>query len=199
MKMMTRLHASALATTTTLIALGFFAITPGLAGAQEETLIYKSIGEDGSTVFTDQPAPEATIVKPAPLNMMDSPAKQTPVAVVPVTPAPIPVIQELPLAVIDSVVIDHPLDDQTFIDPNSQILVEFSTTPASSLPVGMSANVLLDDVLVVTGSSYQMPVDVPERGTHQLQVQLVDEAGSVIVESDVIHVHVKQHVAGSAN
>ena len=199
MKKMTRTQAFPLTTATTLIALGFLVITPGLAHAQEETRIYKSIAEDGSTVFTDQPAPDATEVKPAPLNVMDSPATQPTVVAVPRTPLPIPAIEEIPVALIDSVVIEHPLDDQTFVDPQEQILVEFSTAPASSLPVGLTANVWLDDTLVGAGSSYQMSVDVPERGTHQLQVQLVDEAGSVIVESDVIEIHVKQHVAGSAN
>lgn len=199
MKKMTPTQAFHLATTTILIALGFSAISPGLATAQEETRIYKSIAEDGSTVFTDQPAPDATVVKPAPLNVMDSPATQSTAGAVPTSPAPIPVVKEIPVALIDSVVINQPLDDQTFVDPQEPILVEFSTAPASSLPVGLTANVWLDDSSVVTGTSYQMPIDVPERGTHRLQVQLVDEAGTVIVESDVIRIHVKQHVAGSAN
>ena len=180
----------------TLIPLAFLAMFTGSAGAEEKP-IYRSIAKDGSTVFTDQPDPAATLIKPAPLNVMDSPVKPPAVATVPGTPAPAPA--ELPVSVIDNIVIEHPLDEQTFIDPGEQILVEFSTSPASSLPTGTSANVRLDDALVVTGSSYQMPVNVPERGTHRLQVQLVDEAGLIIVESDVIQIHVKQHVAGSAN
>ncbi len=193
MKTMTRIQASSQATVTTLITVGFLAMTSGWASAQE-TPIYKSIAEDGTTVFTDQPAPDATVIKPAPLNVMDSPAAQP---AVPATPPP--ALKEPPTPTIDSVVINHPLDQQTFVDPEEQILVEFSTSPASSLPTGMTANVRLDDGLVVTGSSYQMPIDIPERGTHGLQIQLVDQTGSIIAESDVIQIHVKQHVAGSAN
>ncbi len=196
MKKTTRKQIFPLATAKTIIAMGFLALTSGLAGAQE-TPIYKSIAEDGSTVFTDQPAPEATVIKPASLNVMDSPVAQPAVVAVPATPPS--ALKEPPTPTIDSVVIEHPLDEQTFVDPEEQILVEFSTSPASSLPTGMSANVRLDDVLVVTGSSYQMPVDIPERGTHRMQIQLVDQAGSIIAESDVIQIHVKQHVAGSAN
>ena len=196
MKTMTRTQASFLTTATTLIAMGFLAMTSGLAGARE-TPIYKSIAEDGSTVFTDQPAPDATVIKPAPLNVMDSPVAQPAVAAVPATPAP--VRNEPPTPTIDSVLIKHPVDQQTFVDPEEQILVEFSTSPASSLPTGMTANVRLDDSLVIAGSSYQMSIDVPERGTHGLQIQLVDQTGSIIAESEVIQIHVKQHVAGSAN
>ena len=198
MKKKTRTQVSSLATAMTLIALGVLAEFIGLADARE-TLIYKSIAEDGSTVFTDQPAPDATVITPTPLNVMDSPAARPAGANSTVPATPLPTLEQPPTTTIDSVVIKHPLDDQTFIDPDAQILVEFSTTPASTLPTGMSANVRLDDVLVVTGSSYQMPVDVPERGTHQLQVQLVNQAGSIIAESEIIYIHVKQHVAGNAN
>ena len=198
MKKKTRTQVSSLATAMTLIALGVLAEFIGVADARE-TLIYKSIAEDGSTVFTDQPAPDATVITPAPLNVMDSPVAQPAGANSTVSATPLPALEKPLTATIDSVVIKYPLDDQTFIDPEAQILVEFSTTPASTLPTGMSANVRLDGVLVVTGSSYQMPIEVPERGTHQLQVQLVDQAGSTIAESQVIHIHIKQHVAGNAN
>lgn len=196
MKIMTRTQALPQATVTTLIAIGLLAMTSSPASAQD-TPIYKSIAEDGSTVFTDQPAPDATVIKPAPLNVMDSPAAQTASSAVPVTP--LPALREPPTPTIDTVLIKHPLDEQMFVDPEEQILVEFSTSPASSLPTGMSANVRLDDIVVVTGSNYQMPVDVPERGTHHLQVQLVDQTGSIITESDVIKIHVRQHVAGKSN
>jgi len=45
-------------------------LVSGLSHANE--LIYKSIDSDGNAVFSDQPAPEATIVKSSPLNIMDS-------------------------------------------------------------------------------------------------------------------------------
>ncbi len=198
MKKKTRTQVSSVATAMTLITLGVLAEFIGLADARE-TLIYKSIAEDGTTVFTDQPAPDATVITPAPLNVMDSLDAQPAGANSTVPATPLPALEKPPATTIDSIVIQHPRDDQTFIDPEAQILVAFSTAPASALPTGMSANVRLDGVLVVTGSNYQMPVDVPERGTHQLQVQLVDQAGSIIAESEVIDIHVKQPVAGNAN
>lgn len=196
MKKKTRSQVSSLATATTLIILGLLAMITGGADAQE-TPIYKSIARDGSTVFTDQPAPEATVFKPAPLNVIDSPAAPPADTTPPVVPASVPA--DPAETTIDSVVIKNPQNEQTFIDPESQIWVEFGTSPASALPVGMTANLRLDDALVVTGSRYRMPVDVPERGTHRLQIQLVDQDGLVMAESEVINIHIKQHVAGSAN
>jgi hypothetical protein len=196
MKKTIRRQVQNLAFAASLISMTLLAVVTGLVSA-EQTLIYKSIAEDGSTVFTDQPAPEATIINPSPLNVMDELPAQ-PAATQPATTTA-PASDDQPTTIIDSVIIEHPTNQQTLIDPKEQIWVEFTTSPASSLPVGMTANVRLDNTLVVTGSSYRMPVDVPERGTHQLQVQLVDRAGSIVAESDVIEIHIKQHAARKAN
>lgn len=178
-----------------LIGYSVLAMATGLTVAKE-TPIYKSIAADGSTVFTDQPAPDATVVKPAPLNVMDALATP-PANTTIVTPRN---AEEPTTASIDTVTINQPLDDETFTDQEAPIRVEFTTLPATaSLPTGMTANLRLDDKLVVTGSSYRMSVDIPERGTHHLQLQLVDQTGAIVVESAIIQIHVKQHVAGNVN
>lgn len=191
MKTMIRKHTAPLVTAASLLSFSLAAVFASVTLA-EDTAIYKSIAEDGSTVFTDQPAPDATIIKPPPLNMMDGlPDK-------PANPT-VQTSEEPPPILIDQIIIDHPTDQQTFNDPEGPIWVEFKTSPAESLPTELSANVRVDGVLVVTGNRQRMPIDVPPRGAHQVQVQLVDQSGTIIAESDLVEIFIKQHVAGSAN
>lgn len=165
------------------------------ASAADKTLIYKSIDADGTTVFTDQPAPESTIVTPAPLNVVDqSPATTSSL------PSPQPSSSTTALATtVDSVSIVSPTDQQTFIDPQSDLWVEFSLSPSDTLPDDLRAQVLLDGEVGSTGSSNRLPILIPERGTHSIQIQLIDPQGSVQSESDVINIHVRHHVAGGGN
>jgi hypothetical protein len=253
------------------------------AAESAETLIYKSIDADGTPVFTDQPAPSATLVKPSRLNVMDAP--RTKDASVSGTPAGaeaaaqqsnstdgtggadengtdagsdgaatgstdgMPVAGRDPSAdpdsspeaaqypgsdaaqypssdssseaaqhsssdtdtanpadsersadstTVDAVSILAPLDRQTLIDPEGPVWVEFSISPAAELPKGMTAQVRLNDALVVTGGSTRLPMDVPERGAHRLQVTLVDVSGKAVAESAPIEIYVKlPTVAGS--
>ncbi|ASJ71072.1 hypothetical protein [Granulosicoccus antarcticus] len=191
MKTTTRRHTAPLARAVSLLSLSLLAVFTGLSFA-EESPIYKSIAEDGSTIFTDQPAADATIIKPPPLNVMDAVATKP-------TTAGAPTSGVQPSAIIENVVIDQPTHQQTFNDPKDPIWVQFNTSPAKSLPTGITANIRVDGILVVTGNRHRMPIDAPIRGAHQIQVQLVDESGSIIAESELVEIFVKQHVAGGVN
>lgn len=163
------------------------------ASAADKTLIYKTIDADGTTVFTDQPAPEAILVTPPPLNVVDqAPATTATRNQSSSSSAP-------PVASVDSVSIVSPAHEQTFIDPEETLWVEFVLSPAETLPVGLSAQVLLDDKVLSTGSGNRLPIDIPERGTHRIQIQLIDPTGTIRAESEVIDIHVRHHVAGSSN
>lgn len=164
----------------------------GTASAADTTLIYKSIDADGTTVFTDQPAPQAVVVTPPPLNVMD----RQPASVSPRTAArPIGNIDDT----LDSVTIVTPAHEETFIDPQSDLWVEFDLSPSDTLPVGLAAQVLLDGSAVSTGNSNRLSIGTPERGTHTVQIQITSPTGAVVTESDIIEIHVRHHVAGSAN
>jgi hypothetical protein len=267
-----------------------------------DTLIYKSIAADGTTVFTDQPAPSAKLIKPPPLNVMDSPGDSTPAGtndstapagtsnnttpagthdtatggssgalatgeasatsaattvtdttgskMAGISPVIMPELDDAgepertvtgnsdasagtaankdadaeagadaehtrvaPTSVtttsattasakpdtVNSVSILAPQDRQTLTDPAAPLWVEIATAPAPSLPRNMTALVRLDDVLVVTGNSARLPMDVPERGAHWLQVKIVDQSGVVVAESAMIEIYVKQRVVQSKN
>lgn len=174
----------------------------------EKPLIYKSVASDGSVEFTDQAAPNSVIVTPSPLNIVNSPISQT------TPPAPDPDAttsvqtsedsssgeqQDLDLTTITSVSINSPAHQETLIDHQGPIWVSIQTTPATSIPAGLTAEVMLDGKRIVTGSSDRLPFDVPERGTHRLQVQIVDREGRVLAQSTMHDIHVRQRTTRSAN
>jgi len=179
-------------TTASLALTAFLLGMASAASSADKTLIYKSIDADGTTVFTDQPAPEATIITPPPLNIADQPP-----ATSSTSKAPTPSESSAPT--IDSVTIISPAHEQTFIDPQSALSVEFSVSPADTLPVGLTAQVLLDGTVRTSGSNHRLPIDIPERGTHTVQIQIVDSRGDVLAESELIDIHVRYHATGGAN
>jgi len=215
-------------------------LVSGLSHANE--LIYKSIDSDGNAVFSDQPAPEATIVKSSPLNIMDSgeslsadgpETAQTVPASTPETdtvssakadsdiaPAssvsPVngntenlenPEIQAtdtLPsesdpeLLSVTEVAIVSPAHEETLIDPEGSINVNIQTSPAPSLPLGFMAQIRLDGKLVASGWNSTLPIDIPERGTHRLQVIIVDSEGTQQAVSTEAQIHIKHSTVTSS-
>jgi len=215
-------------------------LVSGLSHANE--LIYKSIDSDGNAVFSDQPAPEATIVKSSPLNIMDSgeslsadgpETAQTVPASTPETdtvssakadsdiaPAssvsPVngntenlenPEIQAtdtLPsesdpeLLSVTVVAIVSPAHEETLIDPEGSINVNIQTSPAPSLPLGFMAQIRLDGKLVASGWNSTLPIDIPERGTHRLQVIIVDSEGTQQAVSTEAQIHIKHSTVTSS-
>ena len=174
----------------------------------EKTLIYKSVAGDGSVEFTDQAAPNAIIITPSPLNIVDAPssqAKQTIPDPADAAPKQAPADSgsvERPddqSMLITSVSINSPAHKETLIDHQGPVWVEIQTAPATSIPAGLTAELMLDGKRVVTGSSERLPIELPERGTHQLQVKIVDREGQVVAESARHDIHVKQRVTKSAN
>lgn len=163
----------------------------------EKPLIYKSVAGDGSVEFTDQPAPNAVIINPSPINVVDAPTSQTDQSPTPATgQAPVGAdADQLPdsqSASITSVTISSPAHQATIIDKQEPIWVVIETAPAAIIPTGLTAEVMLDGKRVVTGSSARLPLEVPERGMHLLQVRIVDSEGLVVAESTKYEIHVKQ-------
>jgi len=218
-------------------------LVSGLSHANE--LIYKSIDSDGNAVFSDQPAPEATIVKSSPLNIMDSgeslsadgpETAQTVPASTPDTDtassaeadsdiAPVSSVSPVngdpententenieiqatdtlasesdpALLSVTEVVIVSPAHEETLIDPAGSINVDIQTSPAPSLPLGFMAQIRLDGKLVASGWNSTLPIDIPERGTHRLQVIIVDSEGTQQAVSTEAEIHIKHSTVTSS-
>jgi len=164
-----------------------------MASASDSTPIYKSVDADGTTIFTDQPVPEATLVTPPPLNIVDS-GPATPDSAGQAVASP-----DSAVPTVNSVTILSPAHDQTFLDPQEPLWVEFDLSPAEVLPVGLSAQAWVGDTLLSTGDARRLPIDIPERGTHSVQIRLVDSAGQVQAESPAIDIHVRHHSTAQTN
>lgn len=170
-----------------------------------EAVIYKTIAADGTVVFTDQKEPDATVVKPSPLNIIKAPdsssranktvntaAGTRPAAtgVEPVDPAPVTITE---------VQLITPINDQTLIDPQLPFVVQIETRPATTIPEQLVAQLILDGKVVASAQNTQLPLNSLERGTHSLQVQIIDDQGRIKAESGSVEIHVRKTlVAGSS-
>ncbi|MFK7852500.1 MAG: hypothetical protein AB8B79_00245 [Granulosicoccus sp.] len=197
-----RLRLQTCTQTFSLLFAGIFALSSMPLGA-EENLIYKTVADDGSVQFTDQAAPDAVVVTPSPLNIVDAPANQTTPSVAAAKPVQAPNGSSAPAAddsnTITSVSIDSPTHQETLIDHQGPIWVKISTAPSDSIPAGLTAEVMLNGERVTSGSSDKLPISVPERGTHQLQIKIVERDGSTVATSAKHSIHVKQRVTNSAD
>lgn len=192
--------------TSSLLATACIAFSTLSAGA-EETLIYKSVAGDGTVEFTDKAAPNAVIITPSPLNIVESPASKVDQGDADLNntttaqtsgDAVSDTVIDPDLITITSVTINSPAHQETLIDHQGPIWVAIQTAPATNIPAGLTAEVTLDGKRVVTGSSARLPIDVPSRGTHQLHVKIVDLKGKVVAESAKHDIHIKERVSKSA-
>ncbi len=156
-----------------------------------------------TVVFTDQQAPNATVVTPLPLNIMD--------AAVPATADKLRANSAKHAAddanvsataspqALTEVRLVSPIHQETMIDHEGPFVVTMQTSPARSIPDGLTAQVLLNGNTVATGTQLQLAFPVPERGTHQIQVRIVDSNNKLAAQSDIIDVHVKHQVSARAS
>lgn len=96
---------------------------------------------------------------------------------------------------ISEISIAAPLSEETMTDAPSPFWVELHSKPVSIKDSGLIAEVWLDDKLAVRGKKPILPVEMPDRGTHQLQVRLVDRKGRTVIESDPQPLYIKRSVA----
>ena len=173
---------------TTLTLLTSLAVNPAFAA---DTGIYKTIGADGSIVFTDKPQKTTSIAKSK---------YMAPVATS--QPATTPNIRSDEFSSdtlgglqnrninITAVQIISPTNNQTLTDVQDSILIKVAMGPDTSLPEGHTALVRMNGNIVANGSRTEANVPVPDRGTHIFDVQIINSNGKILVKSVPIKVHV---------
>ncbi len=198
----------------TLLTLSLIAPIPTLAGA-----IYKSIDKDGNVIFTDQPLEGAENLNPQSPENANNPAEsdegglpedgsnvdayEPPKDSVALTPEPKnppksdykeekKPTEFLPVTVVE---ILTPIHNATLQDPIGKIWVELQSYPTPLKKTGLTAQLWMDDQLVASGKRPMLSLPAPERGTHALQVKLVDDKGRLFLTSDTTHIHVKYRVS----
>jgi hypothetical protein len=147
--------------------------------------LYKGLDNEGNVVYSDQPFENAEKFTPASLSVIDTPKK---------APEPSKVTKDeeevKPFKYTDFD-IASPKDNETIWD-NPQLAVTLRLKPELNTEEEHSAWLLLDGKVIVKNSqTTTLQIGRLERGAHQLQAQVRDKAGKVVVRSRSIVVHIK--------
>lgn len=145
--------------------------------------VYKRIDAQGNVEYTDVPKE----------------AKEKPVELPPAsTYTPLPVdsgdqtgVQQPALTVnYESVAITQPAEDETVRENAGNVLIQVTTTPP--LQSGHRFVALIDGNKMAEGQSSSLQVENLDRGTHSVQVQVVDASGKVVAASQSVTFHLQR-------
>lgn len=145
--------------------------------------VYRSVGKDGSVIFTDQPSEGAVKVEVKKLETVKSLDTPPP-------PASTPGPQAQP-ALYTAVNITSPADDQAIRENAGNLNVSVSVTPR--LRSNHKLVLYLDGKKYSTGTANIFNLGNIDRGTHQLRVAVVDATGHQLIDSKSVTFHMLRH------
>jgi hypothetical protein len=156
-----------------------------LAAAAAGGTAYRSVGPDGTVIFSDRPSPNAEEVR------LPAPSSYPPPALPARGEAPAFADQPLAAALYDSVRITAPPDDATVFAAQGGVDVDVSLDP--SLMEGHTLTYVVDGKEVAKGlRADRIRITDLDRGTHHLEVAVRDEAGGIVGRSQRITFHLRQ-------
>ena len=178
-------------------ALVSLAMATGAAAAGK---IYRTVDAYGNVTYTDVPPradQSSTTVELDPLNSFETKAASTPDA------RQLWIVQNEAEAPVEAVVLEYeflriksPSNDATV--RNNAGNLSIATTVSPQLQPGHSLRLLLDGSPQETSRNAEFTLNNVDRGTHRLSVEIVDEAGSVLLTSEASVVHLMRYSAGPA-
>ena len=149
--------------------------------------LYKGLDEEGNVVYSDKPFDDAQEFTPPPLSVVDAPRVK----------AKEEVAKEKKPAEFKYTDFDivSPKNNETIWNqPN--LTVSLQLKPALNTTEGHNIWLLMGGKPVVKNSqSPSLQIGRPVRGAHQLQAQVRDKNGKIIVRTRAIVVHIKNTVA----
>jgi hypothetical protein len=144
---------------------------------------YKGLDEDGNVVYSDKPFENSEKITPPAITVMD-PTKVKPKAEAVEEQAP----AEFKYTQFD--IID-PKNEQTIWN-EPDLYVKVKLTPALNTAEKHNIWLLMDGKpLVKNSQSLSLPIGRADRGTHQIQAQVRDKDGKIIVRTRPIIVYIK--------
>ena len=162
-----------------LLAILFYAVTAD-AG------LYKGLDDEGNVVYSDKPFENAQKFTPPSLTIVNTPKAA----------AKKEVLEEEKTAEFKYTDFDiiSPKDNQTiWNEPDLGVAVQLK--PALNTAEGHNIWLLMDGKpLVKNSQSLLLPIGRADRGAHQLQAQVRDEAGKIVVRTSTVIVHIKNSV-----
>lgn len=140
--------------------------------------VYKHIDETGKVTYTDQPSPEATPVDIKELNTLKPLPVRVPEPATPNTKADPDYI----------ITITSPANNGIVANGLVGLAVTSSVSP--KLQPGDQLQLLIDGKAHSKNTTGQFQIASIQRGTHSLQVALLDEAGEILAKSAAVSVTV---------
>lgn len=142
--------------------------------------VYKSVDENGNTVFSDQPSDNAEKIE---------------VKDIPTVPGftDYPVDTHREPAVVErysEIAIINPKNDQTYWRGEGDLVVSVAMKPRLSAMDKVVLYLDGEEILADTGTTFVL--SELDRGTHQLRVSIRDRDGTIIKSSETVSFHVKQ-------
>ncbi len=162
------------------ILLGFVTLLLSLPVA---AAVYMEKDAEGNTVFTDRPSSENA-----------KPIKLTPSSTykAPTLPSAAPTDSQTTEQNNDAqgyefVAITHPADDSPIRENSGALEVNIDLIPA--LKPDHRFVLLLDGIPATEGQSTTLRLQNVDRGTHTIQIQIVDDSDNVIISSESVTFH----------
>jgi hypothetical protein len=156
-----------------------------LAAAAAGGTAYRSVGPDGTVIFSDRPSPNAEEVR------LPAPSSYPPPALPARGEAPAFADQPLAAALYDTVRITAPPDGATVFAAQGGVDVDVSLDP--SLMEGHTLTYVVDGKEMAKGlRTDRIRITDLDRGTHHLEVAVRDEAGGIVGRSQRVTFHLRQ-------
>lgn len=156
-----------------------------IAAAATGGTAYRSVGPDGTVIFSDRPTPNAEAVR------LPDPSSYPPPALPARGEAPAFADQPLAAALYASVRITAPADDATVFAAQGGVDVDVSLDP--SLMQGHTLTYIVDGKEMAKGlRADRIRITDLDRGTHHLEVAVRDETGGIVGRSARITFHLRQ-------
>lgn len=148
--------------------------------------IYTWTREDGTTVYSDVPHPDATeLPEPQAQTFRSNEGEGRP------QPPPAPGKPKPADDGYSAVTVTAPANDATIWSSQGKLTVSVSCTPA--LQADHRIAVSVDGQRVATEAGTTVTLSGIERGAHTLTAAILDASGSVLRQSEAVRFHMKQH------
>jgi len=147
---------------------------------------YKGLDDEGNVFYSDKPFENSQIITPPAITVMDAPKIQ---------PKAEPIAEEKPAEFkYTQFDIVAPVNDQVIWN-EPDLIVKLRLTPDLNVNENHRIWLLMDgQPLVKNSQSLSLPIGRSDRGAHQLQAQVRNKEGKIIVRTRTIIVHIKNTV-----
>ena len=147
-------------------------------------VVYRWVDEEGNVVYSDQPHPGAERIEELEVQTLPAPPPPPPLERTP---------QPQPAPGYEAVRIERPRPDETIIDTQGNFTVAGSLQPPLQAAAGHRVRLLLDGKPVgEPGTSLSFSLTNIDRGTHTVQLEVVDRDGKRVAASEPVTFHLRR-------